>query len=118
VKSQFKCICKHCGTLCIKINVSLASLPKRKTDGSYCLTLAKYTCLVDVGKGEHKVIKREGGAERQWRLTCLGCDLWVGYQSVPWIDANVKVVYLLSDALVEKAPGEANKKRKEDQQMQ
>jgi len=42
----------------------------------------------------------------------------VGYQSVPWIDANVKVVYLLSDALVEKAPGEANKKRKEDQQMQ
>lgn len=34
--------------------------------------LAKHTCLVDVGKGEQKLIKREGGAERQWRLTCLG----------------------------------------------
>lgn len=93
--------------------------------------LAKHTCLVDVGKGEQKLIKREGGAERQWRLTCLGkasasfhaspspawshrsrvcrcarqgCDLMVGYQSVPWTEENVKVVYLLSDALVEESP--------------
>lgn len=104
MKSQYKCSCKHCGTVCIKLNVALSSLPKRKTDGSHCLMLAKHTCLVDVGKGEQKLIKREGGAERQWRLTCLGCDLMVGYQSVPWTEENVKVVYLLSDALVEESP--------------
>jgi hypothetical protein len=43
--------------------------------GAFCLILAKHTCLVDVGKGEQKVVKRDGGAERQWRLTCLGSFL-------------------------------------------
>ncbi len=28
----------------------------------------------------------------------------VGYQSVPWTEENVKVVYLLSDALSEESP--------------
>lgn len=72
--------CLYCGQNALIIDAALESLPTRKTDRSAVIEDKAHMYRLLLEKGEHKLIKRSGGFERQFRLNCSKCDLPIAYQ--------------------------------------
>jgi len=72
--------CLYCGQNALILDCALESLPKRKTDGSAVIEAKTHMYKLTLDKGEHKLIKRSGGLERQYRLNCSKCELPIAYQ--------------------------------------
>ncbi|KAL6309636.1 hypothetical protein BKA93DRAFT_275662 [Sparassis latifolia] len=78
-----------CGEFILVIDKSLASLPKRKTDGATIVrtrddALGKARIFkLNATPKDPLLVEREGGHERQYRFHCPRCTLPVAYQSTP-----------------------------------
>jgi len=88
--------CLYCGTRALVLDADIAKLPTRQTDKALVLDTEKHTYRVLLEKGEHKLIKRSGGYERQYRMNCTKCDLPVSYQNQA---ENPEHIFLLPDSL-------------------
>ncbi len=90
------CMCCGESVLILGPQVQLADLPRRRTDGAIVLEKGKVTYRLQSKPRESKVIKREGGYERQHRFGCWNCGVFIGYRAEDSEDAPL--TYLLSDA--------------------
>ncbi|TFK55999.1 hypothetical protein OE88DRAFT_1652562 [Heliocybe sulcata] len=96
-----------CGEFILVIDKSLASLPRRQTDGS---TIVRSQDS-DAGKarvfklnatpGDPVLVERKGGHERQYRLLCPRCALPIGYQSTPPPEKSGPYLYIIKGALTQ-----------------
>ncbi|KAH9951663.1 hypothetical protein B0H21DRAFT_684646 [Amylocystis lapponica] len=94
-----------CGEFVLVIDKSLASLPRRTTDGAVVIRSQ------DSEQGKAKVFKlnatakdpvlveRQEGHERQYRFHCPRCNLPVAYQSTPPPVKSGPFVYVFKGAL-------------------
>uniref|UniRef100_A0A0G4I5P2 STEEP1 domain-containing protein n=1 Tax=Chromera velia CCMP2878 TaxID=1169474 RepID=A0A0G4I5P2_9ALVE len=73
--------CSICGSLCAISDADFSALPRRATDGACALKEDEYFLkrYAKVG-GRPMWIRREGGFEEQWRITCNDCGLAIGYR--------------------------------------
>jgi len=94
-----------CGEFILVIDVSLASLPRRKTDGSIVIRsrdseLGKAkTFKMNATTKEPVLVERQGGHERQYRFHCPRCSLLIGYQCTPPPVKSGPYVYIVKGAL-------------------
>ncbi|KAK1594268.1 hypothetical protein QYE76_017639 [Lolium multiflorum] len=74
--------CKHCASHVLITDTLLQKMPKRKTDGAHVLDKSKHLSRLNVKDAGKVMLKRgEGKLEKQFRMTCVGCDLFVCYRS-------------------------------------
>mmetsp|Transcript_32411 Transcript_32411/g.85056 ORF Transcript_32411/g.85056 Transcript_32411/m.85056 type:complete len:290 (-) Transcript_32411:243-1112(-) len=90
------CMCCGESVLILGPNVALADLPRRRTDGAIVLERETTIYKLNSKARETKVIKREGGYERQHRFGCWNCGVLLGYRAEDSEDAPL--TYILSDA--------------------
>ncbi|KAG8694072.1 hypothetical protein FRC08_008726 [Ceratobasidium sp. 394] len=99
-----------CGEFILVIDKSLASLPRRKTDGAIIVrcqdtpTAKARVFKLNVNVSPQPVMlerKTESGYlhERQYRFNCTRCDLMIGYQSTPAPTKTGPFVYILWGAV-------------------
>ena len=110
--------CSACKKLAFVTKEHCDKQPKRGTDDS---TVIKWSLIVKstMVEGEKKLIKREKGVEKQFRWSCVGCGLTLGYQSTPWV-GDARYVFALKGALScsATAEGAAKSSKGTDQQTQ
>ncbi|KAH7442119.1 hypothetical protein KP509_03G071900 [Ceratopteris richardii] len=74
-------------------------MPRRKTDRAYVLDKQKYLARLNVAEaGKHFLKRGEGKVERQFRLKCTGCELFVCYYSEEDLDM-APFLYVVDGAL-------------------
>eukprot|EP00124_Ichthyophonus_hoferi_P001292 Ihof_evm8s63 gene=Ihof_evmTU8s63 len=73
----YYCICGH---LALILDCNMDILPKRKIDGSTVLELASHFNRTSCMDGDLVKIKREKGVERQQRMVCKNCKLFLFYR--------------------------------------
>ena len=93
----FYCLCCGESVLILGPGVELTALPRRKTDGAYALERPGTVFKLNTKEGETKLLRREKGYERQYRINCWNCDVQVGYRCEP--EKECRLTYLLHDAL-------------------
>ncbi|KAJ7129530.1 hypothetical protein C8R44DRAFT_777010 [Mycena epipterygia] len=94
-----------CGEFILVIDKTIASLPRRQTDGAIIVRAQDS----DAGKarvfklnavaGDPVLLERQGGHERQFRFHCPRCTLPIGYQSTPPPAKSGPFVYIFAGAL-------------------
>ncbi|KAJ7507952.1 hypothetical protein B0H11DRAFT_1969448 [Mycena galericulata] len=94
-----------CGEFILVIDKTIASLPRRHTDGAIILRCKDS----DAGKarvfklnavaGEPVLLERPGGHERQFRFHCPRCTLPIAYQSTPPPAKSGPYLYIFAGAL-------------------
>jgi len=90
--------CAYCGNFSLILDTTLELLPMRKADGAMVIDEAKRAFKFSVAPGPEKLIKRDNGLERQHRLNCKQCGLFLMYRSGP-MGAPSKFTYICSGAL-------------------
>ncbi|KAJ7283903.1 hypothetical protein C8J57DRAFT_1171860 [Mycena rebaudengoi] len=96
-----------CGEFILVIDKSIASLPRRQTDGAIIIRAqdseggpARVFKLNAVA-GEPVLLERPGGHERQFRFLCPRCTLPIGYQCTPPPVKTAPYVYIFTGALTQ-----------------
>ncbi|KZT74304.1 hypothetical protein DAEQUDRAFT_748272 [Daedalea quercina L-15889] len=94
-----------CGEFILVMDKSLASLPRRKTDGAVVIRCQD----AELGKArvfklnatpkEPVLVERANGYERQYRFQCPRCTLPVAYQTTPPPVKSGPYLYVLKGAL-------------------
>uniref|UniRef100_A0A8R7TDF0 STEEP1 domain-containing protein n=1 Tax=Triticum urartu TaxID=4572 RepID=A0A8R7TDF0_TRIUA len=78
---------------------SSLKMPKRKTDRAHVLDKAKHLARLNVKDAGKILLKRgEGKLEKQFRMTCVGCDLFVCYRSEEDLEL-APYIYVVDGAL-------------------
>lgn len=91
--------CKHCGSHVLITDTQLQKMPRRKTDKAYVLDRQKHLARLNVSEAGKQILKRgEGKVERQFRLKCTGCELFVCYYSEEDIE-TAPFLYVVDGAL-------------------
>lgn len=100
--------CAACAKMCIELRLvgskCYSDLKKRKIDGSVVINTKKLVTDIALGKGDIKKIRRIGGIEIQYRLTCKHCNVPVAYSSVPF-EKSCKRVFVMKNATIESNSG-------------
>jgi len=93
------CFCLCCGesVLILGPGVEMKSLPRRKTDGAYVLERGTAVFKLNAKPGDKKLLKREKGFERQYRLNCWNCRVPIAYACEE--AEKPALTYILPDAL-------------------
>ncbi|KAJ6452363.1 hypothetical protein DFH09DRAFT_1238415, partial [Mycena vulgaris] len=78
-----------CGEFILVIDKTIASLPRRQTDGAIILNAVA---------GDPVLIER-GTRQRQFRFHCPRCTLPIGYQATPPPAKSGPYLYILAGAL-------------------
>ncbi|KAJ4835211.1 hypothetical protein Tsubulata_021037 [Turnera subulata] len=74
--------CKHCGSHVLITDTQLQKMPKRKTDKAYVLDKKKHLARLNISEAGKILLKRgEGKLEKQFRMNCIGCGLFVCYRA-------------------------------------
>lgn len=74
-------------------------MPKRKTDKAYVLDKSKHLARLNMKEGGKVVLKRgEGKMEKQFRMNCMGCGLFVCYRAEQELELS-SLIYVLDGAL-------------------
>ncbi|XP_026656419.1 UPF0235 protein At5g63440-like isoform X2 [Phoenix dactylifera] len=74
-------------------------MPKRKTDRAHVLDKKKYLARLNVKEAGKVLLKRgEGKLEKQFRMTCTGCELFVCYRSEEDLE-GAPFIYVVDGAL-------------------
>mmetsp|Transcript_30013 Transcript_30013/g.52690 ORF Transcript_30013/g.52690 Transcript_30013/m.52690 type:complete len:219 (+) Transcript_30013:8-664(+) len=94
------CYCRYCGQYSMILDVSVSTLPTRKSDGAHVVNEKRRVCRRNMVEGQAKLIKRKGGLEKQYRWFCKQCGLFLCYRSVP-ADARGKYTFIVKDALTD-----------------
>ncbi|CAI0446424.1 unnamed protein product [Linum tenue] len=91
--------CKHCGSHVLITDTQLQKMPKRKTDKSYVLDKKKHLARLNINDGGKVLLKRgEGKLEKQFRMNCMGCGLFVCYRAEEDIE-TASFIYVVDGAL-------------------
>lgn len=91
--------CKHCGSHVLITDTQLQKMPKRKTDKAYVLDRNKHLARLNVLEaGKHLLKRGEGMVERQFRMKCTGCELFVCYRSEEDLE-TAPLLYITDGAL-------------------
>eukprot|EP00899_Mesostigma_viride_P010760 jgi/Mesvir1/19686/Mv09955-RA.1 len=89
--------CKHCATHVLILDTTLQKLPRRKTDNAYVIDTSKHIAKLNTEEGGKCLLKRaDDKVERQWRMKCSGCQLFVAYRSE---EEKPRLIYLVDGAL-------------------
>ncbi|KAL6639099.1 hypothetical protein ACP70R_022829 [Stipagrostis hirtigluma subsp. patula] len=87
--------CKHCASHVLITD----KMPKRKTDRAHVLDKTKHLSRLNVKEAGKVMLKRgEGKLEKQFRMSCVGCDLFVCYRSEEDLEL-APFVYVVDGAL-------------------
>ena len=81
--------CAACAAFALITDAPLEVAPRRKTDGAAVMDEGKATFRRAMVAGDTKLIRRDAGVERQYRLNCKHCALPLAYRTAP-IDAPAK----------------------------
>ncbi|CAN6223012.1 unnamed protein product, partial [Urochloa humidicola] len=91
--------CKHCASHVLITDTQLQKMPKRKTDRAHVLDKAKHLSRLNVKESGKVMLKRgEGKLEKQFRMSCVGCDLFVCYRSEEDLE-HAPFIYVVDGAL-------------------
>ncbi|KAE8770063.1 UPF0235 protein [Hordeum vulgare] len=91
--------CKHCASHVLITDTLLQKMPKRKTDRAHVLDKTKHLARLNVKDAGKILLKRgEGKLEKQFRMTCVGCDLFVCYRSEEDLEL-APYIYVVDGAL-------------------
>ncbi|KAJ6977707.1 hypothetical protein NC653_029565 [Populus alba x Populus x berolinensis] len=91
--------CKHCGSHVLITDTQLQKMPKRKTDKAYALDKKKHLARLHVDEAGKVVLKRgEGKLEKQFRMNCMGCGLFVCYRAEEDLEF-ASFIYVIDGAL-------------------
>mmetsp|Transcript_4293 Transcript_4293/g.7062 ORF Transcript_4293/g.7062 Transcript_4293/m.7062 type:complete len:287 (+) Transcript_4293:104-964(+) len=90
------CMCCGESVLILGPGVTLSSLPRRKTDGAYVLERGSVVAKLKTQPGESKLLKRQGGFERQYRLNCWNCNVPIAYRAED--SDTAPLTYVMYDA--------------------
>ncbi|KIM90923.1 hypothetical protein PILCRDRAFT_811418 [Piloderma croceum F 1598] len=96
-----------CGEFILVIDKSLATLPRRKTDGAIIIRSQDSddgkarVFKLNANAGEPVLLERQGGHERQFRFHCPRCTLPIGYQSTPPPAKSGPFMYIAVGALTQ-----------------
>ncbi|MED6171494.1 hypothetical protein PIB30_041170 [Stylosanthes scabra] len=74
-------------------------MPKRKTDKAYVLDKTKHLARFNIHDAGKVILKRgEGKLEKQFRMNCIGCGLFVCYRAEQDLELS-SFVYVVDGAL-------------------
>ncbi|KAL1563640.1 UPF0235 protein isoform X2 [Salvia divinorum] len=74
-------------------------MPKRKTDNAYVLDRKKHLARLNTSEAGKILLKRcEGKVERQYRMNCVGCELFVCYRAEEDLEST-SYIYVVDGAL-------------------
>lgn len=74
-------------------------MPKRKTDKAYVLDKKKHLARLNINEGGKVLLKRgEGKLEKQFRMNCMGCELFVCYRSEEELEST-SLIYVVDGAV-------------------
>lgn len=91
--------CKHCSSHVLISDTQLQKMPRRKTDKAYCLDKTKHLARLHTKDAGKVLLKRgEGKLEKQFRMACVGCDLFVCYRAEEDLQ-NASFIYVVDGAL-------------------
>ncbi|RZC70015.1 hypothetical protein C5167_050156 [Papaver somniferum] len=91
--------CKHCGSHVLITDTQLQKMPRRKTDRSSVLDKQKYLARLNISEAGKVLLKRgEGKLEKQFRMACIGCGLFVCYRSEEDLE-SATFIYVVDAAL-------------------
>lgn len=91
--------CKHCGAHVLITDTQLQSMPRRKTDQALVLDRNKHLARLNTVEGGKQLLKRgEGKVEKQYRMKCASCELFVCYRSEER-EEEASFIYVASGAL-------------------
>ncbi|GMP34104.1 hypothetical protein CsSME_00007123 [Camellia sinensis var. sinensis] len=91
--------CKHCGSHVLITDTQLQKMPKRKTDKAYVLDKKKHLARLNINEAGKVLLKRgEGKLEKQFRMNCMGCGLFVCYRSEEDLEF-ASFIYVVDGAL-------------------
>ncbi|KZT12535.1 uncharacterized protein LAESUDRAFT_718803 [Laetiporus sulphureus 93-53] len=94
-----------CGEFILVMDKSLASLPRRKTDGAVMIRcqdseLGKARVFkLNATAKDPVLLERANGYERQFKFHCPRCNLPVAYQTTPPPAKSGRVLYIIKGAL-------------------
>ncbi|KAF9668011.1 hypothetical protein SADUNF_Sadunf15G0082400 [Salix dunnii] len=82
-----------------KIYTQLQKMPKRKTDRAYVLDKTKHLARLHMNEAGKVLLKRgEGKLEKQFRMNCIGCGLFVFYRAEEDLE-HASFIYVVDGAL-------------------
>ncbi|RHN82828.1 hypothetical protein MtrunA17_Chr1g0213961 [Medicago truncatula] len=91
--------CKHCGSHVLITDTQLQKMPRRNTDRAYVLDKTKHLARFNIHEAGNVLLKRgQGKLEKQFRMNCIGCGLFVCYRSQQDFDSS-SFIYVLDQAL-------------------
>ncbi|RRT53071.1 hypothetical protein B296_00046331 [Ensete ventricosum] len=91
--------CKHCSSHVLITDTQLQKMPKRKTDKAHVLDKTKHLARLNVKEAGKVLLKRgEGKLEKQFRMSCSGCELFVCYRSEETLE-HATFIYIVDGAL-------------------
>ncbi|KAJ3683564.1 hypothetical protein LUZ60_013791 [Juncus effusus] len=91
--------CKLCSSHVLISDTQLQKMPRRKTDKAYVLDKQKHLARLNIKESGKILLKRgEGKVEKQFRMACKGCELFVCYRSEEDLD-NASFIYIIDGAL-------------------
>ncbi|XP_024968853.1 UPF0235 protein At5g63440 isoform X3 [Cynara cardunculus var. scolymus] len=91
--------CKHCSSHVLITDTQLQKMPKRKTDKAYVLDKKKHLTRLNINEAGKILLKRgEGKLEKQFRMNCMGCGLFVCYRSEEDLE-SASFIYVVDGAL-------------------
>lgn len=91
--------CKHCGSHLLITDTQLQKMPKRKTDRAYVLDKTKHLARLHMDEAGKVLLKRgEGKLEKQFRMNCIGCGLFVFYRAEEDLEL-ASFIYVVDGAL-------------------
>jgi hypothetical protein len=111
-ENALRVYCAACGTKGLElINVKAfpGKLKTRRTDDSLVLKQAKHVLTMRLSRGEEKLLQREAGMERQYRLNCTRCDMALAYRPVAATE-TCDFLYVFDGAMRESLGGKARTK--------
>ncbi|KDO52646.1 hypothetical protein CISIN_1g025536mg [Citrus sinensis] len=78
---------------------SSLKMPKRKTDKAYVLDKTKHLARLNIKEAGKVLLRRgEGKLEKQFRMNCIGCGLFVCYRSEETLEV-ASFIYVVDGAL-------------------
>ncbi|XP_004497424.1 UPF0235 protein At5g63440 [Cicer arietinum] len=91
--------CKHCGSHLLITDTQLQKMPRRNTDRAYVLDKTKHLARFNIQEAGNVLLKRgQGKLEKQYRMNCIGCGLFVCYRAESDFDTS-SFIYVLDGAL-------------------
>lgn len=91
------CLCCGESALILGPGIQLTSLPRRKTDGATVLERGTTVFKLNSRPGETKLLRRDKGYERQYRMNCWNCGVPIAYCSEA--EEQPKLTYIMAEAL-------------------